>query len=233
MLLLEKIRMMANKWLKQKTTIDFSDWLVATLFILGIVAILYLGGTNDIKSAISASVLWFTAIVIIQYTKETHWLKQVGIRQLEFMKRPVIVISKDEVYGPYSVSLKNIGKGPALNIELRITQLHHSGGYTNLGNLDDGDFRRLFNLGEGDNESTGLMDKIHTYVEAQGDGFKLGVRDAFAIIATYTDIGNKSYYTISLMKVVPKEHNYTLKTTKTGSFETGELEKYLPTDLHL
>jgi len=71
-------------WLKDKTTMDFSDWGVFVLFILGVLLLWQINNWFDIETGdiITAGVLWFTAIAILQYTKETHWLKQVQQKQL-------------------------------------------------------------------------------------------------------------------------------------------------------
>ncbi|TSA44813.1 hypothetical protein D4R52_03625 [bacterium] len=96
-ILLDKLRNRFNQWLKRKTTMDFSDWSVFVLFILGLFTIFYLGGDVDLPNRISNIVLWFTAIAILQYTKETYWLKQISQKQLRYQResnlRPVILRS--------------------------------------------------------------------------------------------------------------------------------------------
>lgn len=86
-----------SQLLKRKTTMDFSDWGIFVLFILGLFIIFYLGGDADLSNRISNTVLWFTAIAILQYTKETYWLKQISQKQLKHQResslRPVILRS--------------------------------------------------------------------------------------------------------------------------------------------
>ncbi|MEA3464236.1 MAG: hypothetical protein U9R14_04160 [Patescibacteria group bacterium] len=86
-----------SQWLKRKTTMDFSDWGVFILFIVGLIGIIYFGRNTKIADKISIIVLWFTAIAVMQYTKETYWLKQINRKQLEHQReislRPVILRS--------------------------------------------------------------------------------------------------------------------------------------------
>jgi hypothetical protein len=84
---LDKKRKKFSQWLKNKTTIDFSDWSVLILFILGLFAIFYFGQGADFSNRTSVIVLWFTAIAILQYTKETYWLKQIQNKQIKEIKK--------------------------------------------------------------------------------------------------------------------------------------------------
>lgn len=84
---LDKKREKFNQWLKRKTTIDFSDWGVLVLFLIGLFAIFYLEKDIEIENKILAIVLWFTAIIILQYTKETYWLKQVQNKQIKEIRK--------------------------------------------------------------------------------------------------------------------------------------------------
>jgi len=227
---LDKKREKFSIWLKKKTTIDFSDWSVLGLFVLGLFAIFFFSRGGDLSSRISIIVLWLTAIAILQYTKETYWLKQVNVKQLNYQKRPIIEISSEGEFA-CSFMIRNIGKGTALNIELSISQIHSNGDFTNLRSLAEDERRRLFNLGENDEQSTSsFCETITDYQEASKPEFSYGIKDVFAVIATYEDIDRNPYYTISIMKVRPKMHDYILKTTKTGNYENGKLEKIIPTD---
>lgn len=227
---LEKKRERLNQWLKIKTTMDFSDWGVFLLFIIGFLAIIYFGKETKLINKISISVLWFTTIVVIQYTKETYCLKQINIKQLNYQKRPILKILTKGKW-TYSFILKNIGQGAALNIELRISQIHPNGGFTNLRNLIKDEQRELFNLGTGEKQNTFSSRKIiEDYQKANKLNFFYGVKGVFAIIATYEDIDRNSYYTISLLKVRIEKNDYILKTTKISSFKNGELEKITPID---
>lgn len=209
---------------------DFSDWGVFTLFIVGLYAIFYLGENITFSEKILIIVLWFTAIVILQYTKETYWLKQINIKQLNYQKRPILEILSQGEWA-CSFMLKNIGKGAALNIELRISQIHPNGGFTNLRNLAEDERRELFNLGEDEEQSTSsFCDILKDYQKAEKTDFSYGVKDVFAIIAIYEDVSRNPYYTIALMKTKEEYPYCILKTTKTGSYKSGSLEKVIPKD---
>jgi hypothetical protein len=84
---LDKKREKFSQWLKNKTTIDFSDWSIFFLFLLGLFVIFYFGEDVDFSNQISIIVLWFTAIAILQYTKETYWLKQIQNKQIEEVRK--------------------------------------------------------------------------------------------------------------------------------------------------
>jgi len=117
---LDKKREKFNQWLKRKTTIDFSDWSVLILFILGLFAIFFLSQGADLLNRISIIVLWFTAIAILQYTKETYWLKQINTKQYNFQRMPFVILNYEEEPGKKKVFyLKNVGQGVARNIKIR------------------------------------------------------------------------------------------------------------------
>lgn len=84
---LDRKREKLNQWLKKKTTIDFSDWIVFILFFVGLFAIFYFGQGANLSNRIPIIVLWFTAIAILQYTKETYWLKQIQNKQIKEMRK--------------------------------------------------------------------------------------------------------------------------------------------------
>jgi hypothetical protein len=106
-LFLDKKLKQLSRWLKEKTTIDFSDWGVLFLLLSGFIVILKIEFLSeslkiariDLTGAqkLSVLVLWFTAIIIVQYTKETYWLKQISQKQLKHQRenslRPIILRS--------------------------------------------------------------------------------------------------------------------------------------------
>ena len=67
-----------NKYLKNRTSIGFADWGMLILLIAGLVLIIVFSISYGIglKDSASIGVLWFTGIVILKYTEETYWLKQ-------------------------------------------------------------------------------------------------------------------------------------------------------------
>jgi len=92
---LEKRREKLSHWLKKNTTIDFSDWGVFVLFILGLFAMFFFSKGISLLDLIPSIVLWFTAIVVMQYTKETYWLKNISQKDLKHKReqglRPIIL----------------------------------------------------------------------------------------------------------------------------------------------
>jgi len=126
----KKIRKRIKDFLKDFTTLDFSDWGVLGLLFGGLFSIAYIEKitewiyfvpnvdlTKDDK--ISGMILWLTAMIIMQYTKETYWLKQVNIKQLKFLRAPFVILHYQENNDGKRFILKNVGKGVARNVKLR------------------------------------------------------------------------------------------------------------------
>lgn len=83
-LLLEEKRKSLNNWFKKHTPgMDFSDWGVFFMFIFGIILIFLILKEEKLEKKVSAIILWFTGLMIMQYTKETHFLKDVTRKQLD------------------------------------------------------------------------------------------------------------------------------------------------------
>jgi len=164
---------------------------------------------------ITIVILLLTGSVIFWYTLETK-------RTRLLSARPVLKIVNTRSNG--SLNIKNIGKGPALNIELRISQVHRNGGRTNLRNLLELEQQRHFvNLGEGEGINTKGEGVVQKYIEAKGSDFAHGVRGVFIIVALYQDIYNEKYYTLTLFKIVGPD--YILKKTFVGEYGRNSLPK--------
>lgn len=177
----------------------------------------------------------FTGVTVFIFLFQLHLLRlqtqiidtqtQDTIQQRIDNFRPIIVF---EVVDPYKLAIRNIGKGPALDIELRLSQVHQNGGLTNLRNLVTDDVQRdLLNLGESERIELSGADTIRTYAFAQAPEWQWGQRDVFAAIATYSDINRRPYYTISLIRTFPNgaERKLVLKNTKTANYESGNIER--------
>lgn len=115
-----------NKFLKNKTTMDFSDWGTFLFLIIGIILIVFIENISNIfnyninldaNEKLGAIVLWTTAMMIMQYTKETYWLKKIEQKNLKFQQAPFIVI---RYQGPNCFIFQNVGRGVARNIEWEI-----------------------------------------------------------------------------------------------------------------
>ncbi len=117
---IDEQRRIFNGYLKGNTTIDFSDWGVFFLFIIGIWAIFRFGYDVELKDKISSIVLWFTAAVIMQYTKETHDLKNITRKQYDLNCTPFIVLNYENKSSYFEgFRLENIGRGIARNINIK------------------------------------------------------------------------------------------------------------------
>lgn len=139
--------------------------------------------------------------------------------------RPVVTF---EIVGPYMLAIKNIGKGPALDVELRLSQVHENGGLTNLRNFIENDAERnLLNLGENERVELGGTDNVRAYAFAEAPPWQWGHRDVFAAISSYSDINRRNYYTVALVRSLHhgNERRLVMKSTKTAPFENGTVEQ--------
>jgi hypothetical protein len=138
--------------------------------------------------------------------------------------RPIVTF---DVMGPYIFSVKNIGKGPALDIELRLTQVKEDGHLTNLRNFFEKDNERhLMNIGAGGSTEANGAKTVYDYVHAIKPPFAWGVKGVFAIVATYMDINGNPYFTLTLFNSVEQggQRFPILKRTKTGRYDSGDIE---------
>lgn len=93
------------------------------MLIIGISGILLIRTTFD--NRITVGILWLTAIVIMQYTKETYLLKQVQKKDLKNKKAPFVIVhfTPDEdcdEQGNLGFVLKNVGQGVARNVDWKV-----------------------------------------------------------------------------------------------------------------
>lgn len=182
------------------------------------------------SGAIQAVATLILVVITGYYAWQARRTTQEMNKQTNLQQRPIVEILPQGEWA-CSFMLKNIGRGAALNIELRVSQIHPNGGFTNLRNLAEDERRELFNLGGGEEQSTAsFCEIIGDYLRAEKPDFSYGIKGVFAVIATYEDINRNPYYTISLLKVRPERNDYILKTTKTGDYKSGELEKIVSID---
>lgn len=223
-----------KKWWKNYFIIDFFDSVNLLLFITGTYLLVWMLQNSIIKipDFATAEILFLTFIAILQYTKETYWLKQVQQKQLDHERTPIIVISKGNKGEYASFKIKNIGKGPAINVELRISSINKNGGFSNLMDLADDSMRHSLNLFAGEEISTEqFRERLREYT---GPGGSNNIEDyVFAIIATYESVTRDPFYSMSLFKVMPlpsDKREYILKTTKFADYKKGSLSKVKPLD---
>lgn len=172
-------------------------------------------------------VLSLTAIALFWYSWETRKLRIEAQTTNKYSSRPMVVVRRiTSAQGNSNwrdVIITNIGKGPALNIEARISQIHPNGGYTYLVDLsDDGKFN---NLGAEKDQIIHRVTTIEAYLQAQGTNFSHGVQGKHVIIFTYEDIAGMKYHTVTLIENVRGVP--TIKKTITGDYSSGKLKHIL------
>ena len=154
-------------------------------------------------------------------------LKQLAIENSKMRVdnfRPVTVF---EVTGSRSFSVRNIGNGPALDVELRLAQLNEDGRLMNLRNFfEKANEQHLINIGAGRSVPANGGETAYDYLRADKPDFRSGVENLFAIVATYMDINGNPYYTLALFESVEQkgERVPILRKTKTRSYDSGEIE---------
>ncbi|MFA7243759.1 MAG: hypothetical protein WC080_00460 [Patescibacteria group bacterium] len=84
-----------KKWWKKYFLLDFFDSMNFLLFIIGSGLLIYCFamGNVSLTDYISAQILFLTFIAILQYTKETYWLKQIQQKQLQHERK---LLDRDE-----------------------------------------------------------------------------------------------------------------------------------------
>lgn len=114
-----------RKWLesdisntvKNATDNDLFDWI--NLFVLfgggsAFLFMLFWKQILELKDTIQALVFWFTAFVIVRYTKETYHLKKLAQKQNITSIRPYLRLQKKA--GENQLQLVNEGKGVSVNL---------------------------------------------------------------------------------------------------------------------
>ena len=144
--------------------------------------------------------------------------------------RPVTVF---EVTGSRTFTVRNIGNGPALDVELRLAQLKEDGHLINLRNFfENPKEQHLMNIGAGRSVPANGGDTVYDYLRADKPDFRSGVKNVLAIVATYMDIDGNPYYTLTVFESVEQkgERVPILRRTRTRSYDSGEIEPLSVTD---
>jgi hypothetical protein len=152
-----------KKKVKDTSLLDFFNWCNLALLVLGLIIISIITYSFEevtIKDLLTSIVLWFTAIVILQYTKETYWLKQTEVKNFNLQRKnsaPFVIIHFEE---PDCFILKNVGGGVARNVLWKLikkrglfpleevmkypskTIIESHGGYTKIRKPVYGEFER-------------------------------------------------------------------------------------------
>lgn len=194
------------------------DLLGVLLFLFGAVFMLIFFDFENSYEVLSVLVLWFTAIVVMQYTKETYFLKDITRKNYDLERAPFVVMSFESELDSFGV--RNVGRGLARNIEIRFIK---NDKFTSIG-LEGLKFPNITAL-SGSNGNFdfitsniyGIADDDETVKELpfledakSHDRFKLGKKE-FEIF--YKDAGGDCYYT-KLSADYFKDDNYTVEDYK-------------------
>lgn len=170
-------------------------------------------------------ILFITACIIVWYTYETKKLRIEAQKTNKYSFRPIVIL--DKIYGEYNglreIKIKNIGKGPALNIESRISQINSKREYLNLRELILNE--KFNNLNENGEKTLSRIRTIDQYLKANQTEFQYGIDSKFVIIFTYEDIVDFNYQTIILIENI--NGNPIIKKTITDEYNSGVLKKIL------
>src|SRR5919198_1655200 len=120
---LETARQRLNRWMMR--------WvrpLSVVLGLLGLAAalILYLLGFH-VRYVMSDLILGATALIVLACTLETQGLRQQMVRQYALDVRPLVLMGIGDITQQgettYPVTLENIGRSPALSIQISLLEL--------------------------------------------------------------------------------------------------------------
>lgn len=198
--------------------------LIASILFLLIIAFIIL---NEIYSYfyinLTDYILITTVIIILWYATETFLLRKEAQRNTLISVKPILVIYN---YAVGNLHIGNIGNGPALNIEFRISQFHQSDGYTNLRNFLRSMRDNIYNLKkEEDRHIEADNDLFLDYLSVNKPDFQYGIKNNFAIILIYNDMFGNRYQTVVRVNKV-KDNWFVLKQILYGSYKSGELLKF-------
>lgn len=194
------------------------------VFLTIVLLVGYFNRWHNSSDPLNDFLLYVTALFVAWYTIETNILRV-------FSVRPIITFERYKDY-PINLKLKNIGKGPALNIRLKITQIHSNGKFTNLKDLDPTGIFPINNMGENENPVGGdELPIMKDYIDADKDEFQWGQKNVFALIAIYEDLNKKEYISIGLCRVSQENDKriYTIEKTKVSEY-FGDTEAIKPSD---
>ena len=125
--LLSKKRDLINQASKKVLGLDFTSDLILGFYLLVtvIIVVCYNGGLLTLNELISAFILWFSAVVVLVYTKETYDMKGNSDRTLKEMRKqseyermPFFRIQWTDLNGEV-IQIINEGKGIALDLAFK------------------------------------------------------------------------------------------------------------------
>lgn len=120
-----------NNSVKAKTGTDLFDWslliLWALVSILGIFTYKSVASVDQMKLSdlLSFELLWFTAFAVVQYTKETYWLKKVAQKQYDYETLPYLRLQWSSE-APDVFHIKNEGRGIATDVAFETIEIQRT-----------------------------------------------------------------------------------------------------------
>ncbi|MDP2693106.1 MAG: hypothetical protein Q8O88_05715 [bacterium] len=159
------------------------------------------------------------------YASETQKLRVEAQKTNKYSFRPVVVAKYISTLfnGSRELKMMNIGKGPALNIECRISQIMRNKGYTNLKDINANE--KFNNLATDEKQTLRKITTIDQYIGAQGSEFSHGLRDIFAIIFVYEDVSKSRYQTVTLIEVM--NGTPVIKRSIAAEYNSGRLKNII------
>lgn len=188
---------------------------------------------NELKQIIDLDlgnyVLIFTGLIILWYTIETFLLRKEAQRNTLNSVKPILVV--DKYFPGGALTIINLGNGPALNIESRISYFHETGGYTYLQEILQNTEASYYHISKKDQKNISISkDKFKEYYSGIYTNTGTGIGSSFAIILIYNDMFNNPYQTVVRVEVnkdvsnLPE--NCLFKQTLFDSYESGELVRF-------
>jgi len=111
--------------------------------------------------------------------------------------RPIVTVDPQDSVG-FDILIQNVGAGAALNVELRISQVHQTEpGYTNLRNLLEPGAFDFFALAPGARtKAYPDLDLLRAYQESTDGEFRSGYQGAYVLVISYEDVFANPYVTV-------------------------------------
>src|SRR3989344_5569943 len=161
---------------KSFTGSDPVDWIIILVLLPGGLILLFKAkqfNLISVESLFSGWILWFTAIVVLKYTKETFWLKQVAQKELNQLRNseldkflPIIIpregakLHKDGNLSDFVI--RSLGRGIAKDIEVFIENILIEGNFVLIPN----ELRTIFIPSEHKGEVVEKLKKQRNVLEA-------------------------------------------------------------------
>ncbi len=147
--------------------------------------------------------------------------------------RPVVVIDPQGSRAAQRTGgdfvLENVGAGPELNVEMRISQIRPEDfGYTNLRNVLLQGSWDFFAMAGGDNKAAYIDYAVLAAYAEQTDGdFSYGLPEVFVLILSYVDVFENPYVTV-VESLFSGGFGLATRRTQVASYATGELPRFGP-----